>query len=252
MAGQCTNNNHSNNDATIKNVGTLVHSHSALYSSCTVTKNVLHLHLQSYRHPETGSTTICCCSDHGLHYLPRWSESVGISPRGVRRIRLPSITDKYSPVKRLFPLEWWHKNKSLISAAGPGRAAQPLLCLLNPSGSTICLALYLLASKTSLVHNVQWGSTVVWGHQEIMKALQWAQFAGLWCAPLLYQTCCFSYENKILLFLITACLQYRLLSPFLWLTVDCKSKEVHDSAVCLVLHPSTERSSRHNKSGGAG
>lgn len=118
-------------------------------------KNVLHLHLQSYRHPETGSTTICCCSDHGLHYLPRWSESVGISPRGVRRIRLPSITDKYSPVKRLFPLEWWHKNKSLISAAGPGRAAQPLLCLLNPSGSTICLALYLLASKTSLVHSVQ-------------------------------------------------------------------------------------------------
>lgn len=37
MAGQRTNNNHSHNDATIKSIR-LVHSHSALYFSCTVTK----------------------------------------------------------------------------------------------------------------------------------------------------------------------------------------------------------------------
>lgn len=72
-----------------------------------------HLRLQSCRHPEIGFTTICFCSDDGLRYLPRWSESAGISPRGVYRIQLPSITDKYRPVKRLFPFKWWHKNKSL-------------------------------------------------------------------------------------------------------------------------------------------
>lgn len=197
MAGQRTNNNHSHNDATIKSIRWYILTQRFIFPAQSP-KNVLHLHLQSYHHPETGSTTICCCSDHGLHYLPRWSESVGISPRGVRRILLPSITDKYSPVKRLFPLEWWHKNKSLISAAGPGRAAQPLLCLLNPSGSTICLALYLLASKTSLVHSVQWGSAVVWGHEEIMKELQWAQFAGLWCAQFIWRVAFHVIDNKIL------------------------------------------------------
>lgn len=109
MAGQQTN--HSNNDATIKTSVTiftlsplfLPHSHQSVY--------LLHLHLQSLYHPETGLTIICCCSDTGLHYLPRWSESAGIGPCGVHRIQLPSITHKYGPVKRLFPFKWWHEKQ---------------------------------------------------------------------------------------------------------------------------------------------
>lgn len=94
-----------------------VYSQSALHFSCTVAKasNTQPPAKQLYYHPETGLTTICGCSRNGLHYLSRWSESVGTGPRGVRRIQLPSITDKYSPVERLFPFEQWHKNKSLIS-----------------------------------------------------------------------------------------------------------------------------------------
>lgn len=85
--------------------------------------------------------TIWCCSDNRLYYLPRWSESVGNRPHGVRRISLPSITDKCGPVKRLFPFKWWHKNKSLLSAIGPSRAAQPLLCGIR----------YLLGTISSLI-----------------------------------------------------------------------------------------------------
>lgn len=40
--------------------------------------------------------------------------------------------------------------------------------------------------------------------------------------------------------------------PFLWTIADCKRKKGHDSALRLLLHPSTELSSSHNKSCGAG
>lgn len=40
--------------------------------------------------------------------------------------------------------------------------------------------------------------------------------------------------------------------PFLWTIADCKRKKGHDSALRLSLHPSTELSSSHNKSCGAG
>lgn len=82
---------------------------------------VLCLGLQSLHHPQTGLTTICCCSSDAQHYLPRWSESVGSSSRGVHRIQLPSITHKYSPVKRLLPFKQWHKNKSLIFTSSQAR-----------------------------------------------------------------------------------------------------------------------------------
>lgn len=55
----------------------------------------------------------------------------------------------------------------------------------------------------------------------------------------------------ICLFLAFAYLRY-FFFPFLWTIADYKRKKVHDSAPSLVLHPSTELSSSHNKSWGAG
>lgn len=149
MAGPQADSNRSNDDATIKTFLNIFTLSQCFYFSCTVTR-------------ASAVTDMCYTSihratplsprdwfNHNMLLRRQWAtlpaqmvKSVGIGPCGVRRIQLPSITDKYSPVKRLFPFKWWHENKSLISTTGPSRSAQPHLCLLNLSGSSVCLALY--------------------------------------------------------------------------------------------------------------
>lgn len=118
MAGPQTK-NYSNNNATIKTSVSVLYFFLHSHKSVCRHQYVLHLHLQSHRHPETGLTTICCWGDDELHYLPRWSESAGICPRGVRNIQLPSIREE--PVKRLFPLQMVAQNPHVCNQAKAGQ-----------------------------------------------------------------------------------------------------------------------------------
>lgn len=149
----CANSTHSRCDAAIK-----MSAHSAF--------SLLYSHQSLYHSPVSSTPSSRDWSNRNM-LLQRQRATLpgqmvwisGYWPRGVHRIQLQSITDKHSPVKKLFPLKWWNENKSRISPTGPSRVAHTLLCLLNPSESTICY--YILANKISAVHTLQRGRTFV-------------------------------------------------------------------------------------------
>lgn len=150
--------------------------------------------------------------------------------------------------KGYFLFKRWHKHTILISATGPRQSS----------------------SATFMFNEPQWihylFGTISWQIKsllptmsgEVAQLLRELHFAGLWCAPLVYRTFfCYMYTIKY-----SVCINICVLTwicpflffppPFLWTIADCKRKKGHDSALRLLLHPSTELSSSHNKSCGAG
>lgn len=80
MAGQRTNNNHSHNDATIKSIRWYILTQRFIFPAQSP-ENVLHLHLQSYRHPGrpvqpqyvAAATTGCTTCPDGLN---QWASAL--------------------------------------------------------------------------------------------------------------------------------------------------------------------------------